>query len=66
MMNQYLRREPFKDPGMPQSLIWGHASCRVPMKASLNKVNERLVIAFKDLIQVLRSRLPDLSPLARY
>ena len=66
MMNQYLRREPLKDPGMPQSLIWGHASCRVPMKASLNKVNERLVIAFKDLIQVLRSWLSDLPPLAWY
>jgi len=40
MMDQYLRREPLKDPGMPQSLIWGHAPCRIPMKASLNEVNE--------------------------
>ena len=49
---------------MSQSLIWGHSPRRVPMKASLNKVNERLIIAFKDLIQVFRCRLPDLAPLA--
>jgi hypothetical protein len=66
MVDQYLRRKPFKDPGMSQSLIWGHSSRWVPMKASLNKVNEGLIIAFKNLIQVLRCWLPDLSPLAWY
>ena len=64
MMDQYLRGKPLKDPGMSQSFIWGHAPCRVPMKTSLNEVNEWLIIAFKDLIKVLRGRLPDLAPLA--
>ena len=63
-MDQYLRRKPFKDPGMSKSLIWGHTPRWVPMKASLDKVNEWLIIAFKDLIKILRCRHPDLAPLA--
>ena len=66
MVDQYLRRKPLEDPGMSKCLIWGHTSCRVPMKASLNKVYEGLIIAFKNLIQVLRCWLPDLAPLAWY
>jgi hypothetical protein len=43
----------FQDPRMSQSLIRTHTGFRVPIKTSMDKVNERFVFACKYLIYVL-------------
>jgi hypothetical protein len=66
MMNKYLWWQSFEYPRVSQCLIRWHPLCRVPMQASLYEIHERLVLAFKDLVEWLSWGLPDLTPLAWY
>jgi len=37
---QYLRRKSFNDPFMHEGFQWIHSGLRIPVKASLNKIDK--------------------------
>lgn len=43
VLQKYVRRESFKDPLVPEALLWCEPLGRVPLEALRNEVHERVV-----------------------
>ena len=54
-------RQSLEDPGMLQSLQWSHSIYWMPYKATIQKVKELIVIAFKNILQLLCIWIPNLA-----